>query len=94
MVAEQLEGIRRVSRNGANTPLASTYTEGHCGNMKQIIYTTNQRSLGVGEKEKQTYNKKKRKSKSRKSKTTMYITIKTHSCFYSLSYQQICTLFP
>ncbi len=52
MVAEQLEGIRRVSRDGANTPLAFTYTEGHCGNMKQIIYTTNQRSLGVGEKEK------------------------------------------
>lgn len=52
MVAEQLEGIRRVSRDGANTPLASTYTEGHCSNMKQIIYTTNQKSLAVGEERK------------------------------------------
>ncbi len=59
MVAEQLEGIRSVSRNGANTPLASTYTEGHCCNMKQIIYTTNQRSLGVVEKE-HFYKKKKK----------------------------------
>lgn len=61
MVAEQLEGIRRVSRDGANTPLASTYTEGHCGNMKQIIYTTNQRSLGVGEKEKRKLTQKKKR---------------------------------
>ncbi len=61
MVAEQLEGIRRVSRDGANTPLAFTYTEGHCGNMKQIIYTTNQRSLGVGEKKNVNLKKKKKK---------------------------------
>lgn len=59
MVAEQLEGIRRVSQDGANSPLASTYTQGHCGNMKQIIYTTNQRSLAVREKEKRKKKKKK-----------------------------------